>query len=250
MTRELARAAKPELSTRITIRLIVCALLVAPLLVAARAASPASAAQSGTSTTPTDDFNRADGGLGSNWSAVTYGALSISGQAVVGTSATAGAIRTGEAYAGDQTSQVEVTSAQLSGGQYIGPAVRMQSGGQDMYLGIYYWNNGTQQLRLYKSKSGNWTQLGSSFNSGPLAAGTQLKLTAVGSTISFLQNGVARISRDRLQRDGWRARHPDLRHRQGRQLGRQRGGPARADLFGGRDRVGVVRDGGVAEQRR
>ena len=141
-----------------------------------------------------DDFNRADGGLGSNWSAVSYGALSISGQAVVGTSATAGAIRTGETYAGDQSSQVEVTSTQLSGGQYIGPAVRMQNGGQDMYLGIYYWNNGTQQLRLYKSKSGNWTQLGSSFNSGPLAAGTQLKLSAVGSTISFLQDGVVRIS--------------------------------------------------------
>src|SRR5262249_49547034 len=29
---------------------------------------------------------------------------------------------------------------------------------------------------------------------GPLAAGTQLKLTAVGSTISFLQNGVAQVT--------------------------------------------------------
>jgi hypothetical protein len=132
--------------------------------------------------------------LGSNWSAVSYGALSISGQVVVGTSGTAGAIRVGETYAGDQSSQIEVTSTQLSGGQYIGAAVRMQSAGQTMYLGIYYWNNGAQQLRLYKSVSGVWTQLGGSYSCGALAAGTQLQVTAVGSTISFLQNGVARIT--------------------------------------------------------
>ena len=46
-----------------------------------------------------DDFNRADGGLGSNWAAVSDGGLSISSQAVLGTSATAGDIRTGETYA-------------------------------------------------------------------------------------------------------------------------------------------------------
>ena len=147
-----------------------------------------------TSSTPTDDFNRADGGLGANWSAVSDGALSISSQAVLGTSATAGDIRVGETYAGDQSSQVEVTSTQLSGGQWIGPAVRMQPGGQDLYLGIYFWNNGTQQLRLYKRSAGTWIQLGSSFNSGALPAGTQLKLTAIGSTISFLQNGLARVT--------------------------------------------------------
>ena len=37
---------------------------------------------------------------------------------------------------------------------------------------------------------GNWTQLGSGYNGGALAAGTQLQLVAVGSTISFLENGV------------------------------------------------------------
>ena len=28
--------------------------------------------------------------------------------------------------------------------------VRSQNGGQDTYLGIYFWNNGNPQLRLYK----------------------------------------------------------------------------------------------------
>jgi S-formylglutathione hydrolase FrmB len=145
-------------------------------------------------TSVTDDFNRANGGLGTNWTAATDGGLSISSQAVLGSSATAGDIRTGETYAGDQSSQVEVTATQLSGGQWMGPAVRMQNGGQNQYLGIYFWNSGSQQLRLYKRSAGTWIQLGSSYNCGPLAAGTQLQVTAVGSTISFLQNGVARIS--------------------------------------------------------
>ena len=39
---------------------------------------------------------------------------------------------------------------------------------------------------LFKRSGGNWTQLGSTYSSGPLAAGTQLQVTAVGSTISFL----------------------------------------------------------------
>ena len=72
--------------------------------------------------------------------------------------------------------------------------MRSQNGGQDTYLGIYFWNSGSPELRLYERSAGTWIQLGSSYSSGPLAAGTQLKLTAVGSTISFLQDGVARIT--------------------------------------------------------
>ncbi len=142
-----------------------------------------------------DDFNRADGGLGANWAAISDGGLSISSQTVVGSSAgLAGDIRTGETYAGDQYSQVELTSTQLTGGQWIGPAVRAQNGGQDTYLGIYFWNNGSPQLRLYTRSAGTWIQLGSSYNCGPLAAGTQLRLVAVGSRISFQQDGVERIA--------------------------------------------------------
>ena len=121
------------------------------------------------------------------------GALSIASQAVVGTSATAGDIRIAETYSSDQSSQVELTPTQLSGGQWVGPAVRARNGGQDTYLGIYFWNNGSPQLRLYKRNAGTWTQLGSSYASGPLPAGTKLQVSAVGSTITFLQDGVARI---------------------------------------------------------
>ena len=59
--------------------------------------------------------------------------------------------------------------------------MRSQNGGQDTYLGIYFWNNGTPQLRLYKRTAGTLIQLGNSYNSGPLPAGTKLTLSAVGS---------------------------------------------------------------------
>ena len=146
-------------------------------------------------TAGSDDFNRSDGDLGANWADISDGGLSIVSQAVAGSSgAHVGDIRTGESYASDQYSQVEVTSTQLTGGQWIGPAVRAQNGGQNTYLGIYFWNSGSPVLSLYKRSAGNWIQLGNSYNCGPLAAGTQLKLTAVGSRISFLQDGVERIA--------------------------------------------------------
>ena len=145
--------------------------------------------------TATDDFNRADGSLGPNWTDMNDGGLAISSQQVVGTtSGASGDIRTGESYASDQYSQIEITSTQLSGGQWIGAAVRAQNGGQNAYLGLYFWNNGDPALMLFKRINGGWTQLGSTYQCGPLAAGTQLKLMAVGNTLSFLENGVERIA--------------------------------------------------------
>ena len=82
--------------------------------------------------TATDDFNRANGSLGPNWTDMSDGGLAISSQQVVGTSSGAsGDIRTGENYASDQYSQIEITSTQLSGGQWVGAAVRAQNGGQN-----------------------------------------------------------------------------------------------------------------------
>ncbi len=148
-----------------------------------------------TTTSASDGFNRANGGLGASWVAMSDGGLSIASQQVVGAAGThAGDIRAGESYGSDQYSQIEVTSTQLTGGQWIGPTVRSQNGGQDSYLGIYFWNNGSPQLRLYKRTAGTFTQLGGSYISGPLPAGTKLTLSAQGSTIAFQQNGITRIS--------------------------------------------------------
>ena len=140
--------------------------------------------------TASDDFNRADGALGGNWTAMSDGAMTISSQMVVGrSSGQSGDTRTAETYTSDQYSQVQLTSTQLTGVQWIGPAVRSQNGGQNLYLGIYFWNNGSPQLRLYKRTSGGFTQLGSSYPTGGLPAGATLGLTATGAAISFLLNG-------------------------------------------------------------
>ena len=93
-----------------------------------------------------DNFNRANGSLGADWTDMSVGGLAISNDAVVGTNATgnSGDIYTGETFGSDQFSQIELTSTQLSGGQWIGPAVRAQDGGQDLYFGIYRWTTATQ----------------------------------------------------------------------------------------------------------
>ena len=145
--------------------------------------------------TASDDFNRADGGLGANWAAISDGAMAIASQQVVGTvGATTGDMWTANTFTSDQYSQVQVTSTPLSGGQWIGAAVRLQGSGQTGYVGIYYWNSGSPVLEIFKRSGGGWAQLSGAYSSGALAAGTQLQLTAVGSTISFWQNGVKRLS--------------------------------------------------------
>ena len=136
----------------------------------------------------TDDFNRATGGLGPHWTRISDGGLSIQSHAVAGKSGLTGNIWTARTFTSSQYSQIEVTSTQLSGGEWIGTAVRAQHRGQDAYVGVYYWNSGKPELVLFKRSGGNWTQLGT-YSSGPLAAGTKLKLVAVGNTISFLENG-------------------------------------------------------------
>ncbi|HLM88083.1 MAG TPA: alpha/beta hydrolase-fold protein [Streptosporangiaceae bacterium] len=135
-----------------------------------------------------DDFNRAPGGLGPDWTNIGDGGLSISSHAVTGRSGLTGDIWTAGTFTSDQYSQIEVTSTQLTGGEWTGTAVRAQHGGRDAYVGIYYWNSGKQELMLFRRSGGSWTNLGS-YISGPLAAGTKLKLVAVGDTISFLEDG-------------------------------------------------------------
>jgi hypothetical protein len=145
--------------------------------------------------TSSDDFTRSNGSLGANWTDMSVGGLAISDDAVIGTQAAgnSGDIYSGSTFGSDQFSQIETTSTQLSGDQWIGPAVRAQDGGQDLYVGIYWWNNGSQALMLFKLLNGSWTLLGAT-PSGPLAAGTVLNLSVTGSALSFSENGVTEVT--------------------------------------------------------
>ena len=144
---------------------------------------------------PPDDFNRANGSLGPNWTDMNDAGLAISSQRWwAPTRGDSGDIRTAEVYASDQYSTVQITSTPLSGSQWVGPMVRAQGAGSGLYVGLYFWNNGNPELMLFKRVSGTWSQLGPTYPSGALAAGTQLTLTAAASTLTFAENGVDRIT--------------------------------------------------------
>jgi hypothetical protein len=127
---------------------------------------------------------------------MTDGGLAISGGRAVGTSSSrhSGDIRVGEDYGSNQYSQIVLTSTQLTPGQWVGPTVRSQNGGQDTYLGIYFWASGGPELELFKRSGGTFSQIGNSYPVAPLPAGTVLTLVAVGSQISLLENGIERIT--------------------------------------------------------
>src|SRR6516162_3997963 len=185
MARSLAARAKPRVRWSLGLVLLSCLLAVTQLA----SVSTASAA-----TTASDDFSRADGGLGANWTDISGGGLAISSQLVTGTAGqVTGDMWSAQAFGSDQYSQDEVTSTQLTGGQWIGPGVRLQNGGQNGYVGLYNWNNGSPQLSVFKRSGGGWAQISSVYPVSPLAAGTTLQLSAVGSVISFLENGIVVI---------------------------------------------------------
>lgn len=148
-----------------------------------------------------DDFNRADGGLGANWERIDGdNALAISSFRVVGqASVECGARRIGEAYAGNHYSSIEVTSDAMASNGWIGAAIRCPGGIQppslNYYLGIYYNNAGTFTMQLYKRINGSYTQLGSDVTFGAVQdpAGTVFKLSGNGSSLSFQRNGVEQI---------------------------------------------------------
>jgi hypothetical protein len=140
-----------------------------------------------------DDFNRTDGPLGSHWANLPDGGLAISSGRAVGTGSgnLAGNYRIDASFNSDQYSEIAVTSTALS--LWIGASVRNQTNG-NLYVGIYYSNSGSPQLRVYKRIAGAWTQLGASYACGVLAVGTKLKLLAVGTTLAFLQDSVEKIA--------------------------------------------------------
>ena len=151
-----------------------------------------------------------------------------------------------ETYTGDQYSQVEVTSTQLTGGQWIGPAVRAQNGGQDTYLGIYFWNNGSPELRLLSGARAAGSSSATATTAGRWPPGPSWRCVAAGSTISFLQDGVERIAVTDSSLAGGAP-------------GIMSYGAAGADNWSGANVStysvggavsGLVRDGGVAGQRR
>jgi hypothetical protein len=141
-----------------------------------------------------DDFNRANGSLGSPWVTI-IGAPAIDTNAAIGVSAL---VDNGAMYdvaiADDQFSEVTMTSTD-AGGNYGdgGPATRMSNAG-----GVYYYKCGlslqgsSATLAVYKNNNGSYTQIGSTV---AVALGTHtVKLTSIGSTHKAYVDGTEVIS--------------------------------------------------------
>jgi hypothetical protein len=148
--------------------------------------------------TASDNFQRANGSLGSNWKATADGGLSISGNQAVGqnTSGNSGDLWTATTFGSNQFSQVTLTSTQLTGTMWLGAEVRGQTSnsGKSGYVGIYFWNSGSPELMLFKRVNSGWTQLGSSYATSPLSAGAVLGLSVTGSSLSLSLNSTVRVT--------------------------------------------------------
>lgn len=134
---------------------------------------------------PTDNFNRADGSPGANWTANVGAAgdyLIDTNKIKAAHSGYGSMYYSGAAFANDQTSELLITAT--SGG-YIGVACRVSAAANTWYGFIL---DGTNTER-FKYVAGTGTSMGSSPTT--VTAGDTLKIGAVGTDITYYKNGSA-----------------------------------------------------------
>src|SRR5689334_5826 len=139
-----------------------------------------------------DDFNRANGGLGANWTTTTgENAPEINSNACranPGAAGTYGARYTATSAPDDQYAEVVLGSNISSvSDEGTGAACRIASGAQTHYLE----QTNTSETRLYECVAGSFTQLGSDGSTG--TTGDTFRLKCSGSDISVEKNGTTII---------------------------------------------------------
>jgi hypothetical protein len=137
-------------------------------------------------TTFTDDFNRANGAPGANWTDATGLWTIVSNQLSSGTAGGTIVIRaTGAMATNDNSAQITIAAtAALSHGAFC----RGNTGFTQGYL----WRNDGTSWNLFSNVGGSFTSIGSF--AGAAVAGDIAKVQAVGSTITGYVNNVARVT--------------------------------------------------------
>jgi hypothetical protein len=137
-------------------------------------------------TTFTDDFNRADGGLGSNWITRNSVLEIISNQYASSATANPNAYAEVAVATADFTDdhEAQITAAVLGNADFLGPAVRVSVSG--CYAIRVDGTNGPTR-RIIRMDGTTQTVIGT-VNIVPVASDT-LTLRAVGSTITAYKNG-------------------------------------------------------------
>lgn len=138
-----------------------------------------------------DDFDRADGGLGANWATTTdYTAILIaSNEAEAQASAVCGGRYTATSAPDDGYSEIVVGSVVCTvSDEGIGPAYRISASAGTFYL----VQTNTTETRLYRVvNASSYTQLGS--DGAACVTGDVLRLTCNGTSISVQRNGTTFI---------------------------------------------------------
>ena len=148
-------------------------------------------------TDATDNFNRANGPLGSNW----VDSPSFTGLSIVSNAANSASANWMMAYwnpstntfANDQHSDVSVVANNTV--SFVGPVVRHQLSGVSSsgYFAFAVLQSGGQQVLLYRFDTGTFALLGA----GPITAinpGDIISLVVSGSSFAGLLNGVSQIT--------------------------------------------------------
>jgi hypothetical protein len=133
--------------------------------------------------TASDDFNRADGPLGANWT-TPIGSASISSNAISFGSADTVVRYEGQTFAADQEASFVIGNP---GDTHCGGGVRIQADGSG-----YICTNETEAVfvQIYRSNGGGSLTGLANITGLTLVSGDRIGLRAIGSTIGLTQNGV------------------------------------------------------------
>jgi hypothetical protein len=135
----------------------------------------------------TDNFDRANGGLGANWTSLTgpFRIASNAAESGQGAGGQSRSIWTANNFANNQYAEITVANT-VSGGSKIGPLVRGQPGADSGY----YASCDTGGAEIFKVVAGTSTSL--NWAGITMAIGDVIRLEVTGSTLVIKQNGVTR----------------------------------------------------------
>jgi hypothetical protein len=140
-------------------------------------------------------FNRANGALGTNWTVITGGATIDTNVAETGgVGNDSASYWNADAFNGNHSSQIKVTTLNTDANKDVGVVLRAQSGATTYYeVSVLGPAGATAVIRIRKCSAGSNTSL----NSGTftVAAGDTFKADISGSTITAYVNGVSKLTR-------------------------------------------------------
>jgi len=141
---------------------------------------------------PYDNFNRANGGLGANWTSVysTNGAEAISGNTVIGGngSSNTGSYWSANAFLNDQGAEVTVSTTTANSQGVLLRATGTTNATTNAYACV---ENGAAQLQITKISAGGVSSLTTGVITS--AVGDRIRGTMVGTTITCSQTTVAGV---------------------------------------------------------